>query len=197
MQKLLNNIRACTLCKNSLPLDPKPILQANKFSKILIAGQAPGAITHEKGIPFDDKSGQRLREWLGVTKAQFYDPTLFAIIPMSFCYPGKGKSGDLPPISLCGQTWRTELLSQLNHIELTIVLGKHAIEWHLKTREPITTLSKNWQQSLTKKYIVLPHPSPRNNIWLKKNQWFEQNAIPPLQKHILLNVNKHPLNLSL
>ena len=184
MQQLITKIRRCTLCASSLPLAPKPILQASRDSKILIAGQAPGQVTHEKGVPFNDKSGERLRDWLGVTPAQFYDPTLFAIIPMGFCYPGKGKSGDLPPIPLCAETWRRPLLEQLPQIKLTIILGKYAIDWHLSSKEPITALAKQWQSLLKQNTLVLPHPSPRNNLWLKKNPWFEQQLLPVLRHEV-------------
>lgn len=184
MQELLAQIRQCTLCQQNLPLKPKPILQANSQSKILIVGQAPGSKTHEKGIPFDDLSGDRLRSWLGVSKAQFYHPDNFAIIPMGFCYPGRGKSGDLPPSPLCAQTWREPLLAQLEKVALTIILGKYAINWHLHTNAPITELAQQWQRLLPLNQIVLPHPSPRNNSWLKRNDWFEQNVIPALQSKV-------------
>ncbi|XQW83719.1 uracil-DNA glycosylase family protein [Thalassotalea piscium] len=184
MDNLLTRIRSCTLCRDQLPLTPKPILQASQQSRILIVGQAPGIVTHQKGIPFDDKSGDRLRSWLGVNRAQFYDPSLFAIIPMSFCYPGKGRSGDNPPIPLCAETWRVELLNKLTHVQLTIILGKYAIDWHLHTKAPITELARQWQTFLKSDRIVLPHPSPRNNIWLKKNAWFEEDVIPKLQDQI-------------
>jgi len=190
MQNLLTQIKQCHLCENELPLSPNPILQASAKSKILIAGQAPGKVTHDKGKPFDDMSGERLRKWLGINTEEFYNDELFAIIPMGFCYPGKGKSGDLPPIKKCANTWRTLLLEQLNQLELTIIVGKYAIDWHLSSKESITKLAQQWEQQLKHKFIVLPHPSPRNNIWLKKNPWFEQEVIPVLQqriKGILLN----------
>ncbi len=184
MDKLLKNIRQCTLCSNELPLPAKPILQASSHSKILIAGQAPGLVTHEKGRPFDDKSGQRLRQWLGVTEQEFYDPSLFALVPMGFCYPGKGKSGDLPPLANCATTWRNELLSQFAQIELTLLLGKYAIAWHLKSKDNLTSLAQQWQQSMQQHYLVLPHPSPRNNLWLRRNPWFEQQVLPALQQRV-------------
>jgi len=184
LETLLKKIRQCTLCQNSLPLEAKPILQASQRSKILIVGQAPGIVTHKRGIPFDDKSGERLRTWLGVDKNQFYDEDIFAIIPMGFCYPGKGKSGDLPPLPLCEETWRIPLLKNFKHVELTIILGKYAIEWHLQSKAPITELARQWQHLLKSEKIVLPHPSPRNNIWLKKNSWFEESVIPVLRNRI-------------
>lgn len=184
MKTLLQNINSCRLCEGVLPFEPNPILQISHKSKILILGQAPGIQTHQKSIPFDDKSGERLRAWLDVNKSQFYDEELFAILPMGFCYPGRGKSGDLPPIPLCAKTWRAELLAKLTNVELTILLGKYAIEWHLQTKETVTTLVKQWQTLLHTNQIVLPHPSPRNNIWLKKNTWFEAEVIPILQHKI-------------
>ena len=208
LDQLITDIRHCTLCQSQLPLTAKPILQASHKSRILIAGQAPGQVTHEKGIPFDDKSGQRLREWLGVTDEQFYNRDTFAIVPMGFCYPGKGKSGDLPPIPACAKTWRANLLAKMPNIELTIVVGKYAIDWHLNqlslNQLPSSQLSliqankgknltetvKGYQQLLDHKLLALPHPSPRNNLWLKKNQWFEQKVIPVLQQRVLHILSK-------
>jgi uracil-DNA glycosylase len=191
MQKLILQVKQCTLCEQQLPFAPKPILQASAQSKILIVGQAPGLKAHEKGLPFDDLSGDRLRDWLGVDKTQFYHPDNFAIIPMGFCYPGRGQSGDLPPIPLCAQTWRDALLSKLEKVELTIILGKYAINWHLNSTQPITELAKNWQTLLKSNQLVLPHPSPRNNIWLKRNAWFETTVIPVLQNTIKKTLAAH------
>ncbi len=184
MENLITQVKSCTLCEAILPMPPKPILQLSKNSKILIAGQAPGAVTHQKGIPFDDMSGDRLRSWLGVSKAQFYNPELFSILPMSFCYPGKGKSGDLPPPALCASTWRNSILAHCKNIELTIVLGKYAVKWHLNSTDSISTHAQNWQNLLNNNTIVLPHPSPRNNIWLKKHSWFESQVVPALKKRV-------------
>jgi uracil-DNA glycosylase len=184
MKSLINKIKQCKLCQSILPLQPKPILQASQQSKILIVGQAPGVVTHGKGVPFDDKSGERLRKWLGIEKKQFYEPSLFAIIPMGFCYPGRGKSGDLPPPPLCAETWRAQLLDKFENIEFTIILGQHAIAWHLQSKASVTELASQWQNLFTSNQIVLPHPSPRNNIWLKKNSWFESDVIPNLQNRI-------------
>jgi len=187
MSNLFTQIQQCQLCANQLPLGAKPILQFSSESKILIAGQAPGIKTHNQGIPFDDKSGERLRDWLGVTKNEFYNDKLFAILPMSFCYPGKGKSGDLPPPPLCAKTWRDEVMSSLKHIELTIILGKYAIAWHLQKSISVTELVKqnlNATGLNLPSHIVLPHPSPRNNIWLKKNPWFDSQVIPSLQNTV-------------
>ncbi len=184
MNDLVKQISQCQLCLNKLPLAPKPIVQLSRGSKILIAGQAPGIVTHEKGRPFDDKSGARLRAWLGVNQQQFYNPELFAILPMGFCYPGKGASGDLPPLPLCASTWRSQILAQLKHVELTVILGKYAIAWHLQSKKNITELAAQSEQLLINNNIVLPHPSPRNNIWLKRNPWFEQQTLPLLQEKV-------------
>jgi len=198
-QNLIEDVRQCTICED-LPLGPKPILQFDPAAKILIAGQAPGQITHKKGRPFDDPSGVRLRQWLGVTEETFYDPKQFAILPMGFCYPGKGKSGDLPPRPICAKTWQHQLLTQLQDLELVVVIGQYALEWHLgiKKSQALTPVVKNWQeyQQINAKslqgvdngienqvnYFPLPHPSPRNNIWLKKNPWFEEELLPILKE---------------
>lgn len=184
MQHLYKKIQQCTLCHHLLPFNPKPILQVSEFSKILIAGQAPGIKAHEEGIPFSDLSGDRLRRWLGVTNSQFYNPSNFAIVPMGFCYPGKGKSGDLAPLPLCSKTWRQPLLASFKNIELTIILGKYAINWHLHSKASISELAQQWRQLLKSKQLVLPHPSPRNNIWLQRNPWFEQEVVPILQDKV-------------
>ncbi|REL32430.1 uracil-DNA glycosylase family protein [Thalassotalea euphylliae] len=194
--QLLTQIEQCTLCQEQLPLPAKPILQASQHSRILVAGQAPGQVTHDKGRPFDDKSGERLRDWLGVNPEQFYNPEIFAIVPMGFCYPGKGKSGDLPPIPKCAQTWREPLLAEMKNIELTILLGKYALDWHLARLTPsigdriasaksLTEIVKRYELLFDHQVIALPHPSPRNNLWLKKNPWFEQEVLPLLKQRVL------------
>ena len=180
--QLINSVRQCRICAESLPLGPRPVLQAHPQAKILIAGQAPGRRVHESGVPFDDPSGDRLREWLGVTKESFYDETKFAILPMGFCYPGTGKSGDLPPRPECAETWRQQLLQQLSQIALTLVIGQFAQRWHLtRTHKNLTETVRAWQD-YGPHTIPLPHPSPRNNIWLKKNPWFSESLLPQLRK---------------
>lgn len=184
LTNLLLQVRACTICSN-LPLGPKPLLQAASKAKILIAGQAPGSKTHEKGRPFDDASGKRLRQWLGVTEAQFYDPDLFAIIPMGFCYPGTGTGGDLPPRPECAPAWRTPLLKALPDVQLTLVLGQYALDWHLADQKSktLTETVQRWQ-TFWPDHLPLPHPSPRNIRWFKANPWFEADVIPVLQKRV-------------
>lgn len=184
LASLLEEVRACTIC-SGLPLGPKPLLQADSAAKILIVGQAPGSKTHLKGRPFDDISGKRLREWLGVTEAQFYDPRLFAIIPMGFCFPGTGKGGDMPPRPECAPAWRQPLLDALPNIELTLVLGQYALNWHLGERKSrtLTETVQRWQE-FWPDHLPLPHPSPRNIRWFKANPWFEADVIPVLQERV-------------
>ena len=180
-QELLSDIRACTICPN-LPLGPRPLVQFHPNAKLLIVGQAPGRKTHIKGIPFDDPSGDRLRAWLGITRETFYDPQKIAILPMGFCYPGTGAGGDLPPRAECAAAWRQPILDRLNSIKLTLIIGRYALDWHLKecAKLSVTEIVKNWREYWPSK-LVLPHPSPRNNRWLKQNPWFETDIIPELQ----------------
>lgn len=184
LPSLLQAVRACTLCAAHLPLGPRPVLQADAGARILVAGQAPGSKVHASGIPFDDASGERLRQWMGLTSAQFYDPTLVAILPMGMCYPGTGRSGDLPPRRECAPAWRSRLMAAMPRIELTLVIGQYAMAWHLpglKTNltETVRAWREHWPQALP-----LPHPSPRNNVWLKANPWFVRDVLPSLQARI-------------
>lgn len=181
--KLINEVKVCTICAEHLPLGPRPVFQMHPKAKILIAGQAPGVRVHETGIPFNDPSGDRLRAWMGVNLETFYDAEKIAIMPMGFCYPGTGKSGDLPPRPECSVTWRKKLLAQLPNIELTLVIGKYAQDWHLgvQQKENLTETVRAWKDYWPN-MLVLPHPSPRNNIWLKKNPWFDKEVIPKLKR---------------
>jgi uracil-DNA glycosylase len=181
---LLKEVRACVICKADLPLGPRPVLQLHPKARILIAGQAPGRKVHESGIPFDDASGNRLRDWMGVTRETFYDPKQIAILPMGFCFPGTGKSGDLPPRPECEPAWRKPLLDQLPHLKVTLVLGQYAQTYHFgKTSASLTELVKSWRDYWPE-MVPLPHPSPRNNIWLRRNRWFEVDVLPTLQKRV-------------
>ncbi len=181
---LLTEVRACTLCEAYLPLGPRPVLQLHPNAKILIAGQAPGRKVHDSGVPFDDASGNRLREWLGVTREVFYDPEQIVILPMEFCFPGSGKSGDLPPRPECVSAWRKQLLEQLRHLEVTLVLGKYAQAYHFgESRSSVTELVKSWR-TYWPNMVPLPHPSPRNNLWLRRNPWFEAELLPSLRKSV-------------
>ena len=185
LRVLAQEIRACTLCSAYLPLGPRPIIQVSNSAQILIVGQAPGSRVHETGIPFDDPSGNRLREWMGIDKSVFYEESKIAIVPMGFCFPGTGKSGDLPPRPECAVTWRKKLLNELPQISLTLVIGQYAQAWHLGqlVKENLTETVKAWKE-FGPEIIPLPHPSPRNNIWLKKNPWFEQEVLPKLQAKV-------------
>lgn len=181
--ELLAAVKRCESCPD-LPLGPRPILQWDPAASILIAGQAPGSRTHAKGIPLDDPSGDRLRDWLGVDRKTFYDPAVFAIVPMAFCYPGTANGGDLPPPARCAELWRERLLSRLQKIQLTIVLGQYAATWHGDgTRRSVTQAVSRWPEELPYR-VVLPHPSPRNRRWLVQNPWFERDLLPNLRARI-------------
>jgi uracil-DNA glycosylase len=185
LPSLLKEVRACTICAAHLPHGPRPVLQADVRARILIAGQAPGRKAHASGVPFDDASGERLRQWLGVTREQFYDPKLVAILPMGFCYPGTGSSGDLPPRRECAPQWRARLLQALPNIELTLVIGLHAMPWHLPdvAASSLTDTVRAWREYWPA-VLPLPHPSPRNNIWLKANPWFADEVLPAVQARV-------------
>lgn len=184
MKKLLSEIRKCTLCED-LPCGPNPVVTASIQSKVIIIGQAPGSVVHESGIPWDDKSGDNLRSWMDIDKHSFYDTEKIAIIPMGFCYPGRGKSGDLPPRKECAPRWHQQLLSKLNQVELIMLIGKYAQDYYLQKakKRTLTETVKNYQSYLPQ-YFVLPHPSPRNNIWMAKNEWFKKEVIPELRSVI-------------
>lgn len=186
MENLLNEIRGCTLCSEHLPLGPRPVLQASQQARILVVGQAPGTRVHETGIPFNDPSGDRLREWMGIDRDTFYDTSRIAIVPMGFCYPGRGKSGDLPPRTECAEHWRERVLAELKHIELTLVIGQYAIAYHLPERQKtLTETVRLWsEQHPDSNLIALPHPSPRNNIWLRRNDWFERELVPRIRSRV-------------
>ena len=180
---LLTEIRACTACSEHLPLGPRPVLEAERSARILLAGQAPGTRVHDTGIPWNDPSGDRLREWMRVDRETFYDPSRIAIIPMGFCYPGRGKSGDLPPRPECAELWMDRLMAALPNIELVITIGQYSHAYHLgDARKPTLTETVRSWRNYDKKYLPLPHPSPRNNIWLKKNAWFERELLPVLRR---------------
>jgi len=184
LEDLLKQIRLCDRCADLLPQGPRPVVQASSRAKILIAGQAPGSRVHKTGVPFNDPSGERLRSWLGVDTQHFYDSSLFAIVPMAFCYPGRGRSGDLPPPPLCAQTWRKAVLERLPNLQLTLVIGQYAKAWHLpNSRKSLSETVKNWR-SLDESILPLPHPSPRNNLWLRRNPWFESEVLPTLKERV-------------
>jgi len=184
LASLLSEVRACVLCAEHLPLGPRPVVQMHRSARILIAGQAPGRKVHETGVPFNDASGDRLRAWLGLSREVFYDAGQVAILPMGFCFPGTGRSGDLPPRPECAPAWRAALMSQLKHLRLTLVIGQYAQAYHLPNEagsvtEAVKAWRKNWPHT-----VPLPHPSPRNNLWLKRNPWFEKELVPALRQRV-------------
>lgn len=185
LTSLVSEIKQCTLCQQHLPLGPRPVLQVSRHAKILIAGQAPGLKVHQTGMPFDDASGERLRQWMDIGKETFYDSQKIAILPMGFCYPGKGKSGDLPPRPECALAWREQLLTAMSDIKLILVIGTFAQNWHMKDtkQKNLTETVRNWQ-NYGPQLLPLPHPSPRNNIWLSKNSWFEEILLPELKDRV-------------
>lgn len=197
LKALLRDIRACRLCLESpqatpLPHEPRPVVIASKKARILIAGQAPGTRVHASGIPFDDPSGDRLREWLGVDRDRFYNEASFAIAPMGFCFPGLDvKGGDLPPRRECAPMWRDRLLQLMPQIELVLVIGQYAHAWHLQERrsKTLTETVANWREIFNSsdqnpRTLPLPHPSWRNSGWLKRNPWFSQDLLPVLKREV-------------
>lgn len=184
LSSLLADVRACALCAEHLPLGPRPVLQAHASARILIAGQAPGRKVHATGVPFDDASGERLRAWLGLSREVFYDARQLAIVPMGFCFPGTGKSGDLPPRPECAPAWRAALLSHLKRLQLTLVIGRYAQAYHLPGEGASLTAAVRAWRAHWPHTVALPHPSPRNNLWLKRNPWFDAELLPLLRARV-------------
>jgi len=185
LTQLTKEIKSCRICAKHLPLGPRPVIQVSVQAKILIVGQAPGSKVHETGVLFDDPSGERLRQWMGIDASVFYNPKKIAIVPMGFCYPGAGRSGDLPPRPECADTWREQLLALMPNIQFTLVIGQYAQKWHLGALQKVslTETVRAWRE-YAPRLMALPHPSPRNNIWLKKNEWFQTDILPYLRAHI-------------
>ncbi|MGI9606041.1 MAG: uracil-DNA glycosylase family protein [Acidimicrobiales bacterium] len=181
---LLSDVRACTVCAESLPAGPRPIVQVGSKARVVLIGQAPGRRVHESGVPWDDPSGVRLRDWLGLSVDEFYDPDIVAIVPMGFCYPGTGTSGDLPPRPECAPLWHDKLLDHLAEDTLRVILGAYALERYVPDREKTLTATVHRYEELLPDRIVVPHPSPRNNRWLRQNPWFEADAIPMIRARI-------------
>ena len=181
---LLAEVRACTICASQLPLGPRPVFQLDPKAAMLIVAQAPGRKVHESGVPFDDASGDRLRQWLGVTREVFYDPKQIAILPMGFCLPGSGRSGDLPPRPKCAPAWHKQLLWHLRRLEVILVVGQYAQAYHFgAASSSLTEEVESWRSHWP--YLVpLPHPSPRNNPWLRSNPWFEVEVLPALRQRV-------------
>ena len=191
MEHLLHDTRQCRICEAHLPLGPRPIVTGHPTSKIVIIGQAPGTKVHASGIPWDDASVKQLRKWLNVSDEDFYDETKFAIIPMGFCYPGKGKSGDLPPRKECAPQWHDPLFDQMKNVELVILIGMYAQKYYLKdqAKRTLTETVANYKYYLPK-YFTLPHPSPRNRFWLTRNPWFDKEVLGELKTSVESILNK-------
>jgi uracil-DNA glycosylase len=185
LPELLMAVRACRVCTAQLPLGPRPVLQAGVGARILVVGQAPGARVHASGVPWDDASGERLRAWMGVDKATFYDAEQIALIPMGLCYPGRGKGGDLPPRPECAPLWMDALLARLPRIELTLVVGQYAQRRFLGAlrERSLTETLRQWQRHAPR-IFPLPHPSPRNNPWLQAHPWIEIELLPALRSRV-------------
>jgi uracil-DNA glycosylase len=182
MKKLLKEIRNCKVCEKYLELGANPIIAASTKSKIVIVGQAPGKAVHNTSIPWNDKSGDNLRNWLGIDKTTFYNPDIIALIPMGFCYPGTGKSGDLQPRPECAPLWHDKLFAKMPNAKLILLIGQYAQDYYLtdKLKNTLTESVRNFKDYLPK-YFLLPHPSPRNNIWQAKNDWFALEVLPELK----------------
>jgi uracil-DNA glycosylase len=182
---LLREIRACRLCEAQLPLGPRPVLRASETARLLVVGQAPGTLVHGSGIPWSDASGMRLREWLRMDRDHFYNESRVAIVPMGFCYPGRGATGDLPPRPECSATWHPKLLPMLGEVKLTLLIGQYAQAYFLgeKRKKTLTDTVAAWRE-YAPRYFPLPHPSPRNVGWFKHNPWFDAEVLPALRETV-------------
>ncbi|MEM9836757.1 MAG: uracil-DNA glycosylase family protein [Bacteroidota bacterium] len=179
---LIHQIRQCNHCAEQLPLGPRPIISFSERSKIILISQAPGSVVHASGVAWADQSGERLRAWLGVSDDAFYNTDNFAIVPMGFCYPGRGKSGDLPPLPACAPLWHEQVLAHLSSARLTLIIGQYAQRYYLgQHRKKTLTATVQHYQDYLPRFFPLPHPSPRNNIWMAKNEWFTAEVVPALQ----------------
>lgn len=185
LPQLLREVRACQICAPHLPNEPRPVLVARKTARLLIIGQAPGRKVHATGIPWNDPSGNRLRDWLGLDRSTFYSHPAIAIIPMGFCYPGTGSSGDLPPRKECAEHWHQRLLQQLPKLQSILLVGQYAQRYYLdvKKGQTLTETVRQWRD-FAPHYWPLPHPSPRNQLWMKKNLWFESEVVPRLRQSV-------------
>ncbi len=184
MEPLIAQAKACRICEAIL--EPRPVFVVSPKAKLLIVGQAPGSKVHATGIPWNDPSGDRLRSWLNLSREQFYGLEQIAILPAGFCYPGKGKSGDLPPPPICAQTWHQKLRALMPQVELTLLIGMYAQNHYLgaNKKATLTQTVQAFEQYLPEGFLPLPHPSPRNTLWLKRNPWFEQQVVPTLQHRV-------------
>lgn len=189
LEQLLQQVRECKRCEPELPLGANPIIQASEQAKLLIIGQAPGTRVHQTSIPWNDPSGDRLRKWLQLSPEQFYDPKQIAIMPMGLCYPGKGSSGDLPPRKECAPLWHQKLLDHLPNVGMTLLIGQYAQNHYLDDKpKTLTETVRQWQR-WAPQYLPLPHPSPRNTLWLKKNPWFEEEVIAYIRQYVHQHLN--------
>jgi uracil-DNA glycosylase len=185
MKPLLRDIAKCTVCAARLPHGPRPVLAAGARSRIVIIGQAPGRKVHESGVAWQDQSGNTLRAWLGVDAETFYDTAKFALVPMGFCYPGSGKTGDLPPRPECAPLWHERLLAAMKDVKLILLIGQYSQARYLgdEAGETLTETVRAFREHLPR-HLPLPHPSPRNRIWLRRNPWFEKKVLPDLQARV-------------
>jgi uracil-DNA glycosylase len=186
LDALLREVRACRFCAEHLPLGPRPVLRASETARILVVGQAPGTRVHETGIPWNDPSGDRLREWMGVSRETFYDEASIAIIPMGYCYPGRDpRGGDLPPRKECAELWLPKLLAFLPKIELTLLIGQYAQRHYLRdhAKKNLSATVRAWPE-YAPEFLPMPHPSWRNGMWLTRNPWFEAELVPVLKKRV-------------
>ena len=192
MEKLLQQIKNCNQCKQHLKDGVNPVIAASPKSKLIIIGQAPGRIVHNTGIPWNDKSGDNLRNWLGIDKPTFYNAGIIALMPMGFCYPGTGKTGDLPPRPECAPLWHDKLLTLMSDAKLVLLIGQYAQNYYLgdKAKSTLTETVHHFKTYLPT-YFPLPHPSPRNNIWQAKNEWFGQKVLPELKKQVQIILSSH------
>lgn len=185
LKVLLNELSRCQVCSLGLPLGARPVIRIQETARLLIISQAPGTKAHDTGLPFNDASGDRLREWLGLTREVFYDATKIAFMPMGFCYPGRNKKGgDLPPRQVCAPLWHSRILALLPQVKLTLLVGRYAQDYYLKKGTQLTLATTVHDFEPGSPWIALPHPSWRNNAWLKKNPWFEQSILPQIRQQI-------------
>jgi uracil-DNA glycosylase len=187
LSTLVKQVHDCVVCEAYLPFTPNPIIRVgNGSARIMLIGQAPSTRVHATGIPWNDPSGDRLRSWLGVTKEQFYNENLFALMPMGFCYPGKGGTGDLPPRIECAPLWHAKILRYLPNVKLTLLIGQYAQAYYLgdRRKKSMTETIQAWKEYRDSGYLPLAHPSPRNGIWLRKNPWFEEEVVEFMKQHV-------------
>lgn len=185
LKRLLGEVAECRICEEFLPLGPRPLVKIWAPARLVIIGQAPGRKAHESGIPWNDPSGDRLREWLGVSREVFYDDPRIALMPMGFCFPGTGKGGDLPPRPECREAWHEQLEAAMPNLEMRLLIGRYALDAYLPESKgrSVTTVVEGWREIFPQR-LPLPHPSPRNNRWLKRNPWFETEVLPKLRTQV-------------